>query len=1184
MKLIFDGNSLLNEALLRGVDKEFGRVVKDAEGKEVQVNSAGYGFEGFFDKFKDALDHFMAAPRQAVVVWDGANAKHRRRTFLPGYKGGRDKIPEVNEQLNEARRRVTEALYHLGAMTVYQDGLEADDVIGYLVKHLRYERNVIVTSDGDLSVLHDENTDVWRKGELNVNPCGPFPHKYITLYKAVVGDPSDKIPGANKFGDGAFVDFVRMFGLEGLDELQRMIVEGELDQLKDSLEDFPRLKLIIDGKDQVTNCWRVASLLSHEVNTLRKPLRIRPGMCTVFSEVPEDYRAYDLKRFYATKTLVTASNYAAVRARFEAAVSESPFVALDIESAEGPESEEWMEQVRSAMPDYSRIDVLGHKLAGMSLTFGENTQHTIYMSVDHRDTENITVDQCREMVELVPSSRMHIVIQNRSFELPVLYRTWGHHWMGNGWHGMVPNAIDSKIGASYVDENIPKGLKERSKLHLDYTQQTFEEVTTLSGPMRDDPEEPDGLLSTLPPGGRLKRTYNKLVKDAVVEHVQIDEAGNTELVELEPAVFEVWEERQYKMNELTAEHVFDYGCDDTICTASLHTLYKFVMELEQTWHVYLEVEQLPEYLTALAFVKGIPVSLAKLRDMEAKDEERYDQAWSVLRDYLMRSGWAGTVCPEFEAPLEPADVKLATQVLVDEEFSTRKSKMAAMAMDIRQKYPDNALAQVLAQAVESSDVDAINKLLKYNFTGDPKINFDSPKQMQNLFYRVIGIRPRIFNSMTQNQRDNNDVMSEAFKKLRRAKDLKVDLFTLTETTEGKNKLGRQVKLEPLTTEEYDALISKASTDDEAVAWALGRDELSEDQRAVLKAFETVKSVGTRRKLFYKTYKALPHWRDGRVHPSLNQSEAVTRRYSSSGPNVQQLPKLGDGVEFREIILPHCKDAVVVSLDFSAQELRNIAEWSGDENLTACYVGDNLKDVHGLTAAAASQYLWEAEVSYEAFMAQLGGPDKTLAKTAKDLRTKAKTVNFGTNYDQQAPALAQQLLVDEETAQAFIDAKDLAMPGINRWKEAVRKEVEEVGYATTMLGARRHLRGALLSDNRWEASKAGRQGPNFKIQSSCAEQTKLAMAGMWADAIFTDGRFNAEFYAPIHDEVVFSVHRDHAVECIQAVHRRMVQPYGGMKIPIISSISLGRNFGEQIELGEEPTREAIEAALAKALGA
>jgi 5'-3' exonuclease len=1177
MRLIVDANSWLNQALLRGTDHDNGRVVLDAEGKKVQVNNADYGVDGFFEKLTAALEKFGSAPREVLLVWDGANAKLRRRTFLPTYKAGRDKIPEVSEQLNLARDTVNRMSYALGMPVIQQPGLEADDVIAYLCAHLRNDRNTVVTGDGDLSRLVDENTDVWANGELNKNPFGPFPHKYITLYKALVGDVGDKIPGAKGFGDAKFVQLVAAFGLEGLDAFIELIQNDQLQRLKEDVADFPPLQIVLNDMHGVYTSWRVASFLTHEVNTLHNPLRIVPGLVQQWSTLDPNLRVDSLKHFYGTKTLVTAANYESVKRRFAQAVKTSPFTALDIETSESDQSEEWVEQVRVAMESESgkgkgkaKFDSLGHELTGMGLTFGENSQHTLYMTVDHADSDNITVDQCREMCEQIPQSQQ-IIIQNRQFEFTVLYRTWGDMWKGNGWCGFVPNALDTVIGASYVDENLPGGLKERSKLHLNYEQQTYLETVTKSGPV--------GSLR----GGKLRKTFKQEVVPAVKDFVFNPEIGGNEEVVITPAVVEEWESREYRMNEMTAAEVFDYGCDDTICTAALHTYYTLVMEMEGTLEAYHAVETLPEYQTSLAFVQGVPISLRKLQEMSAKDDARYEAGWVVLRDYLMENGWEGTVCPKF-TELNPAIVKEAASILFDTDevqFTSKKRKPSALAADIRDQFPDSQLALLAAEYVEAEDAVGLQGLVLQHFTGEPKINFGSPKQMQRLFYHVLGMRPRIINSMTQNQRENNPVMVEAFKKLRKAKDLDVDLFSVTEPLEGKNSKGRVVKLTPVTDEERLQLISKASTDDDAVRWALARDQLEDGQRKVLEAFSAIRTVQTRRSMFYKAYRAIPHWRDGRIHPNMKQCGTVTRRHASSNPNAQQLPKLGEGVEFREVIRPHCKDAVVVSLDFSAQELRIIAEWSGDTNLTACYVGDNLRDVHSLTASAAAIHLWGQEVGYDEFRGMLTSPDKVLAKKAKDLRTDAKPVNFGTNYDQQAPALAVQLLVDEEVAQAFIDAKDAAMPGINLWKDEVRKEAEKLGYVTTFLGARRHLRDALLADDRWEAAKAGRQGPNFKIQGSAGEQTKLSVAEMWRRRIFA-GRYNAQFYFPVHDEVVFSVHKDDAFKVISEAHACMVQPYGGMKIPIISEISLGSSFGRQIEVGDVPDERRINEAIAEAL--
>lgn len=1145
MRLIIDGNSWLNQALLRGVDHDNGKVV-EVDGKQHQVNGFQYGVDGFTDKLAYALKEFSVAPRQCVLVWDGKNSKLRRRTYLSTYKEGRDKVAQVSEQLNLARDRVNEIAYHLGMHVVHQDGLEADDVIGYLCANLRTQRNTVISADGDLAVLVDENTDVWNGTDLNKNPFGGFPHKHITVYKSLVGDTSDKIPGAKGFGDAAFVELVRTFGLDGLDMMAELIQNGQIDRLKEDVADLKSLQKIIDAKDMVTTSWRCASLLVDEVNTMRKPLTVKAGMVAQWAALDDDHKVYELKQFYGTTTLVTADNYDAAYQRVRNVIGESPFVALDIETSSSEESDEWIDMVNSLSEKGkgNKIDVLGHELTGMSLTFGANTQHTIYMAVDHFDTNNITVDDCRRMVELIPHQKIQTVIQNRQFEFSVLYRTWGDKWLDNGWHGMVPNAVDTKVGASVVNENLKKGLKDRSLHHLGYKQSTYEETTSKSGPV--------GSLA----GGQLKGTFQKCVKEAVFrdEVQELEEVMVSVEVEVEPAVYETWETRQYKMNELTGAEVVAYGADDTICTAALHTHYQFMMELEGTWQAYLEVHTLPEYLTSLAYVEGVKVSMERLTAMERKDDAAYDAAWKIFREYLMTRGWEGTLCPEFEGNIEPSDVKLAASIVLDGEFTTKKRKLNGIAQDIREQFPDSG--EELANYVERNHTEGLNSLVRRHFDGEPKINFGSPKQIQNLFYNVMGMTPRLFNPMTQKQREI-DVMRSAFKKMRQEK-------------EGKNVT--------FSVEEKEALVSKASTDDSAVDTSLHFDNLGAEQRKILEAYKTIKEITTRRNLFYKTWKGAPHWRDRNVHSSMNQAEAVTRRYSSSGPNVQQLPARGDGGVFRTIIQPHHPDAVIVSCDFSGQELRGLAFQCGDKALTSCYVGDKLFDVHSLTAVQASGYLWDKEVSYDEFIAMLKSTDKAVADRAKDLRGKSKTVTFAGQYGAQAPNIAQQLFVDEDTAQKFLDAKDKAFPRIDLWKAEVEGRAAETGYALDLKGFRRHLTEALNSENRWEAAKAARQASNFAIQASGACQTLLSMSSMWAKGLFTSGKYDAKFYFPVHDECVASVHKDHAVEFIREFHACMTQPFAGMTIPIVSSIEVGRNFGDLIEIGDAFDEVKIQEAL------
>ena len=123
---------------------------------------------------------------------------------------------------------------------------------------------------------------------------------------------------------------------------------------------------------------------------------------------------------------------------------------------------------------------------------------------------------------------------------------------------------------------------------------------------------------------------------------------------------------------------------------------------------------------------------------------------------------------------------------------------------------------------------------------------------------------------------------------------------------------------------------------------------------------------------------------------------------------------------------------------------------------------------------------------------------------------------------------------------------------------------------------RHLAILLNSDDRYTASKAERQSVNYKIQGSSAEMTKLAEGRMWQEGLFF--RFDAVCYGPIHDEVVASVAVEDLYEFLPAMHACMVGNYADMTVPIESSISLGRNFSAQFELGNLATPEAIKLAL------
>lgn len=1187
--MIVDVSSVCWTSLLAGEDAEHGYEVEH-EGNKVKVNSAAFGFENALTYLVAAMKRFNLVPHQMIFVIEGESSKLLRKSFLPQYKEDRDsRPPQAYDEFNRLKEILAQAFLAVGSQVVKQDGIEADDVIAYLAQELDGER-IILSTDKDLCVLlQDPNVKQYRSGNVvTENPWGPFDYKYITLYKALVGG-KDNVPGAKGYGPKAFLDTLCIFGADALASFEDMIVQKKIPELAEDVAEQKALQKVIDSADLVYASYAASKLYPEKINTMRKPLQWRAGMVQPLTAETDER----LKPWAGRVRLIHKGNFDEAVKWMQPYLDQSPFVSLDIETSTCDESDDWLASIKKKSTDDDKlgVDVFGSELTSLGLTFGDNLQYTFYFTVDHKETgdiRNVSKWDVLKVMKMIPDT-VETIIQNDSFELPILYMAWKDdaEWQNNGWHGFLPNVRDTIDASSYVDENQPSGLKQNSQRLLGYQQQTYDEVTTMEGPV--------GTLT----GGRVVSEFvksvhaldnggdeiTKLVKRQAYDDMQMPIDGVFEDVVETVMVDQPWEKRSYRMNELTAEHVLHYGSDDPICTAALYNYFRVIMEIEKTWEVFREVEQKPAYLAALGFVQGTPFSLERLKELEKEDDKEHAEAWAKVRDFLIAKGWEGTVCPVY-TEITPAAIKEAVKIVTGLELKTAVRTVSKFPALIRQ-FADEATTvegadykimshlEFIAQAVEKGDLGSLNELVSNYFSGEPDINFDSPKQMQNLLYYVLDLPVRIVNKLTPKERTDKPALAKAVQKF--------------------NKIAQgSAKVEPLTPEEKELLKLKAATDDTAVDFALAYDcPVGSESRATLEAMTAVKKIETRRKLYYRPYPLLRHWKDGRLHPSLNQNRAVTRRYSDSGPNRQQLPKKGEGVKVREGVVPHRKDAVIVSIDFSGQELRLMAGQSRDENMLACYIGEKLKDIHSITASGAMPKKWGkeevkrladelkmdhegAEALYELFLKLRKHEDKSIAKKADDLRKDGKNVNFATQFDAQALKVSHMTIMSVEDAQAFIDAKHAMFPKVETWKEEVRDFIMKTGYVTTMMGARRHLRDSIMSDDKWIAEKAGRQGPNFKIQGSAAEMTKMSMKRFWeSNAMF---KFDAVFIAPVHDELVASVRIDHAVEFIRKMHSCMTQPYADLCVPVMGSISLGTSFGHQIECGDWFIQENIEAAL------
>lgn len=297
-----------------------------------------------------------------------------------------------------------------------------------------------------------------------------------------------------------------------------------------------------------------------------------------------------------------------------------------------------------------------------------------------------------------------------------------------------------------------------------------------------------------------------------------------------------------------------------------------------------------------------------------------------------------------------------------------------------------------------------------------------------------------------------------------------------------------------------------------------------------------------------------HWKTGKLHSEIIQSNTNTRRWTSSKINLQQLESNPEGV--RSVILD--RGRLVTSLDQSSQEVRLMAELSQDEGLLSCYVGNNLRDTHSLVAHRI------AGVTYEEFMAMRRSEDKEISSSASAIRGIAKSVFFGYLYGSAAPKTAETLGITEEEAQTYIDAINSAFPGIKRYQEESSNMAETLGYVPLLGGTKRHLAKLVTSEDKWEASKALRQAGNSRIQGAAANQIKTVMTKIWDSHLLDDTSFKWLFC--VHDEIVVSTDAHDTVDVIREVHKIMTEPFL-KSLPSESSLGIGKSFGALLEQPE-----------------
>ncbi len=281
---------------------------------------------------------------------------------------------------------------------------------------------------------------------------------------------------------------------------------------------------------------------------------------------------------------------------------------------------------------------------------------------------------------------------------------------------------------------------------------------------------------------------------------------------------------------------------------------------------------------------------------------------------------------------------------------------------------------------------------------------------------------------------------------------------------------------------------------------------------------------------------------GRVHTSYNQTGTVTGRFSSSDPNLQNIPiRTEEGRRVRRAFVA-AEGCWLVGADYSQVELRVMAHVSEDAGLIEAF--QRGEDIHATTAAAV-----------------YGTP---LEEVTSEMRRVAKAVNFGLIYGQGAYGLAGQLGIAVKEAEAFIERYFARFSKVRAYMDALQEQAAEQGYVETLLGRRRYF-PELLADahvSSQQKQSAQRMAINTPIQGTAADILKRALLALHER--LQAERVQSRIILQVHDELVLEV-PEAELDTVAALVRETMENAYRLAVPLKVDVEKGRNWEEMTPL-------------------
>ena len=428
-RLLIDSSSVLMACLFaaKGGENSF---ITEFEDKDDIVPSAVDGYEIFLSSLETTMQDLGFVPSQVVLVKDGKGSRELRQLIFPPYKKRPAKNPSFIEQFNIMQERVEETLWSYGALSVVKEGFEADDILAAMWA----KGDMIWSKDGDLLAAGDW----YYNRQTNPDKFLGIAKKHIVVYKSLVGDASDKIPGAKGFGEKAFENMLLKYDEDVCDDILEMLEDETLDQLEEYKDEFKPFAKILKFKEKVYQSYYCAKF--------HHPGWDLDWQCRFPSTNG------DLPKWETTNNLVTSSNYEEVLQQIKTA--QYAHSVIDYETDTCEKSKEWCKTSGVG------VDVMGSEIAGMGLRINYDN---FYFCVRHKDTNNITEEQLLDI--LIELEGKPVYAHNSTgFENVVTH---------NSFEGFLDDMVDTSLMASYWNENEKHGLKHLSKKLLQYEQASY---------------------------------------------------------------------------------------------------------------------------------------------------------------------------------------------------------------------------------------------------------------------------------------------------------------------------------------------------------------------------------------------------------------------------------------------------------------------------------------------------------------------------------------------------------------------------------------------------------------------------------------------------------------------------------------------------------------------------------------